>query len=56
MTRMMIAAAVVLFLLTAVHATQCGDGPELKEPAVCSRLFGFQGLCGKPNYARWLGR
>ncbi len=30
---------------------QCGGtGPELKEPAVCSRLFEFGGLCGKPNY------
>ena len=44
---------IIAFVLVpgAASASRCGgSGPELKEPAVCSRHFGFQGLCGRPNY------
>ena len=52
MSRMLLLTFVVLLLPGgAAVTTQCGgSGPELKEPAICSRLFGFQGVCGKPNY------
>jgi hypothetical protein len=51
MSRVLLAILVVLLMPGAAAAAQCrGSGPDLKEPAVCSRLFGFQGLCGKPTY------
>lgn len=46
--------AAVLFMLWPIsaYATQCGGGgPELKEPAICSRLFLFSGRCGYSNYS-----
>jgi hypothetical protein len=55
MFRVLLSIFVFLLVPGAASAAQGGGGgPELKEPAVCSRFFGFQ--CGKPNYARWLGR
>lgn len=40
-----------LFAATSAHAAQCGgDGPQLKDPALCTKLFTFSGTCGRPNY------
>lgn len=47
-------ALIVLALLTpsSALAARCdGEGPVLKEPALCSKLFEFSGQCGKTPYA-----
>jgi hypothetical protein len=47
------AALLILLALvpSAAEAAQCGgEGPQLKEPAICSRTFEFEGQCGRPNY------
>jgi len=44
---------IIAFCLTALpaRAVQCGaNGIELKEPALCSRAFDFNGKCGTPKY------
>ncbi len=51
MWRMLIAVIVVVLWSGTVHATQCrGIAPELKEPALCSIAFDFDGECGVPKY------
>lgn len=38
----------------AAQAAQCeGTGPDLKEPALCSKLFVFEGRCGHTPYQGW---
>jgi hypothetical protein len=33
------------------HAEQCGaNGVELKSPALCAKIFEFNGTCGEPKY------
>jgi hypothetical protein len=46
---------VIATLLSApAHAAQCdGTGPDLKEPALCSKLFVFEGFCGRTTYPAW---
>lgn len=46
----------VPFLSDIARAAQCGgNGPELKNPTLCSRPFIFDGACGRPkyNYKGW---
>ncbi len=43
--------AFLLLASSAADGAQCGgSGPNLKEPASCSRNFSFHGACGTPNY------
>lgn len=46
---------IIAALLSApAHAAQCdGTGPDLKEPALCSKLFVFAGSCGRAAYPAW---
>jgi hypothetical protein len=38
----------------SAHAAECsGTDPELKSPALCSKLFVFAGRCGEKNYPEW---
>lgn len=50
MTRALLTIVAALLAGTA-HAAQCGGtGPDLKEPALCSKLFVFEGRCGHTPY------
>jgi hypothetical protein len=45
---------VAALLSGTAHAAQCGgSGPDLKEPALCSKLFEFVGRCGHTPYPQW---
>jgi hypothetical protein len=49
--RLLIAGLIFSVSSVSAHAAQCaGDSHQLKEPAVCSRIFEFTGNCGKPKY------
>lgn len=53
MTRALLTIIVAL-LSGGAHAAQCeGTGPDLKEPALCSKLFVFEGRCGHTPYPQW---
>jgi hypothetical protein len=48
------AALAATLISRSALAVQCGGrGPELKEPALCSKLFEFSGTCGTTPYPNW---
>jgi hypothetical protein len=54
MNRILIAAAILFASDTTLLAAQCdSNNIELKEPALCSKLFVFTGRCGQKNYPQW---
>jgi len=53
MTRAL-AIIIIALLSGTAHAAQCdGNGRDLKEPALCSKLFVFEGRCGHTPYPQW---